>query len=115
MEFQKKVTQLLRRAKLRNSYVDFDNFYKTQDKYIYQVTVMKSDLLNSHDRPSASYLNKKISNFNKLAQTEISYVDKIYLTQVTCITSYEDSIKLKLRVTFKPKVKKCKEVQLKLL
>ena len=115
MEFQKKVTQLLRRAKLRSAYVDFDNFYKAQDKYIYQVTVMRSDFLNSHDRPSASYLNNKISCFNKVAQTEISYIDKIYLTQVTSITSYEDSVKLKLHVTFKPKVKKCNEVQLTLL
>ena len=115
MEFQKKIVQLLRRAKLRNTYVDFDNFYRTQNKYTYQVTVMRSDFLNSYDRPSASYLNNKIFCFNKTAQTEISYVDKIYLSQVSCITSYEDSVKLKLHVAFKPKVKKCNEVQLTLL
>ena len=115
MEFQKKIMQLLRRAKLRNTYVDFDNFYRAQNKYTYQVTVMRSDFLNSHDHPSASYLDKKVSYFNKTAQTEIGYVDKIYLSQVSCITSYEDSVKLKLYVAFKPKVKKCNEVQLTLL
>lgn len=115
MEFQKKITQLLKRVKLRNTYVDFNNFYKSRDSYVYTVTVMRSDFLNRYDRPSNSYLNIKVIKFNKLAKEELSYIDNIQLSTITCITSYEDFVKLKLRVTFKPKVKKCKETQLTLL
>ena len=99
MDFQSKVNQLLKRAKLRTTTVHFQDFYKKNNKtYIYRVVVRRADYLSSSDRVSSSYLNRKIHKFNSLTK-ELSYVN-LKLSTVTFISSYQDRVELKLYALF---------------
>ena len=99
MDFQSKVNQLLKRAKLRTTTVHFQDFYKKNNNtYIYRVVVRRADYLSSSDRVSSSYLNRKIHKFNSLTK-ELSYVN-LKLSTATFISSYQDRVELKLYALF---------------
>ena len=99
MDFQSKVNQLLKRAKLRTTTVHFQDFYKKNNKtYIYRVVVRRADYLNSSDRVNSSYLNRKIHMFNSLTK-ELSYVN-LKLSTANFISSYQDRVELKLYALF---------------
>ena len=102
MDFQRKLEQLLKRSKIRNTRIRFNDFTKNNNCYTYIVRISRADLLDSRDCIRPSYYNYKVRTFNSLVKKEITYAD-IDLQYVTSTgeLNYNNYVTTKLKVKFK--------------